>query len=113
MSEALRTMAERHLVTPCTVSSVANVSDGAGGFIRTPTIRENTRCRIEVIGSSADVPDTIKERIGARQPYRFSLPHDSAAVPGDFLATDAATFEVMTAPRPTTAVLVSGLCVGV
>lgn len=113
MSDALRAMVARHLTAPCTVLRPTLVSDGAGGNTESLVAIADGYCRIEVITSTADVPDTIKEKVGGRQPYRFTLPHDTLAQPGDRLLAAGVAYDVLTTLRGTNNVGVNGLCVAV
>lgn len=106
----LRDMVLRHLRNQCTVQSPTTSSDGAGGTTTTWATRESTVCRIEAIKSSSEVPETLKERIGHRQPYRFGLPHDSSAEPGDRLTVGGNTYELLTVSRQPGRVITGGLC---
>lgn len=113
MARVLTEMALRFLRAPCVVSRPTTSRDGAGGQSKTLEQIEATVGRLEEITSSADVPDVIAEKLGARQPYRFSLPPTSQVRPGDRLVIDGRAFDVLTRSKPTDAVLVRGLCVEV
>lgn len=110
---SLRDMVLRHLPSRCIVQKPTTTSDGAGGTTKAFGTRESTVCRIEAIKSSADVPDTLNERIGHRQPYRFGLPYDSGVLPGDRLVVEHIAYEVLTASRQPERVITDGLCVEV
>ena len=104
-------IAESHLPTPCTVSSVAPTADGQGGFTKPETVKETTVCRITAGGSVSDMSAPVADKLQGREAYRYKLPYASSVAVGDIITAVGQSFEVLSRSKSPEGTLTLGWCV--
>lgn len=95
--ERFRANVAQLLPQTAVIQSVANGSDGAGGWSETWTAVTGgtVNCRLDPLKRSADEVDVIGEKETMRVMYQCTVPYDAPIVEGNRLVVDGKTYQVV------------------